>query len=122
MPGGIHLWLLERYEQVAMCLTSQRTPSRHFGQNAWCASMGSYGRRSILGDAHTPGFIRPPPTIMGRITKHAKWLQFLVSRGVNFRELRIGEVRRNAHPRNWVNWVFVFADTKRPEPRRPPAG
>ena len=74
-PGGIHLRLLGRYEQVAMCLTSQRTPSRHFGQNAWCARMGRSGRRAILGGAHYLGFIRPPPT-MGRITKHAKWLQF----------------------------------------------
>jgi hypothetical protein len=75
MPGGIHLWLLGRYEQVAMCLTSQRTPSRHFGENALCARMGSYGRRSILEGAHYLGFIRPPPTI-GRISNHAKWLQF----------------------------------------------
>jgi hypothetical protein len=31
-PGGIHLRLLGCYEWVAMCLPSQRTPSRHFGE------------------------------------------------------------------------------------------
>src|SRR5687768_7080515 len=61
--------------------------------SARCARMGRYGRRSILGSAHHLGFFGRLPQWVGS-QNMPRGYSSLVSRGVNFSELRACEVRR----------------------------